>query len=83
MTNVLEERNAATRTSAAVVAVLDLDAAALYEHRKEVALAAYDLGYLQTEVDVGGQGDGDVARRQGGQRGLVILYEKLKRRKTN
>jgi hypothetical protein len=61
----LEKRHAATRISAAIAAVSNLDTAALYQHREKVALAAYDLSDPKAEVDVSGKGDGDVARRQG------------------
>jgi hypothetical protein len=41
----------------------------------KVALALYDLGDPKVEIDVGGEDDSDVARRQGRQLRLLCLYE--------
>lgn len=81
MTHALHERNTAARTRAPVVAVGDLDAAALYEHREPVTLAAYDLGDPEAEVDVEREGDRDIARGQGGERVLSGLYTTISKKK--
>jgi hypothetical protein len=76
MAYALHEGDAAPSLRTTVRAVGDQDTAALYEHRDKVALAAYDLGDPEAEVDVERQGDSDVARGQGREGILIILYER-------
>jgi hypothetical protein len=81
MAYALHKGDTATRASATMAAVGNLDTAALYEHRKPVALAAYDLGDPEADINVEIQGDSDVARWQGGKGILSVLYEEISKRK--
>jgi hypothetical protein len=77
MAYALQEGDTATRTTTAMAAVGDLDTAALHENSEKVALAAYDLGDPETDIDVGIKRDRDVARRHGGKSVLGVLYKDI------
>lgn len=81
MAHTLHEWDTAPRASTPVAAVGHQDAATLHKHREPVSLAAYDLGDPQAKVDVEREGDSNVARRQGGERVLSGLYEKIRKEK--
>jgi hypothetical protein len=80
MAYALHEGDTATRASATMTAVGNLDTAALYKHREPVTLAPHDLGNPETEVDVERQGDRDIARRQGGKSVLGVLYKEISKK---
>jgi hypothetical protein len=48
----LYKGDTATRASATIAVVSNLDTAALYKHRKPVALAAYNLSDLEADINV-------------------------------
>jgi hypothetical protein len=71
-----EERRRTTRPRTAMAARGHQHTPALDKYGYKVALAPYDLGDPKVEIDVGGEDNSDVARRQGRQPRFLCLYKK-------
>jgi hypothetical protein len=77
----LYKGDTATRISATITVVSNLDTAALYKHCKLVTLAPHNLSNPETEVNVKRQGDCNITQRQGGKSVLSILYKEISKKK--